>query len=179
MKALRLRFRDVAFKFRMGSGFPGDVLSAHPFSVIPRKINTTLYPTAYGQAVLVNSAKDGVRRFDTDDTAVTKLAGVTVRPVPIQQAQTNVNYGAVDFGSATPPVSGVIDVLDSGFIIVKVNGTPGLGDPVYVWCAADSGAHKQGYFEASSTGGSTAAIANAVFAGTPDADGYVPIRVTA
>lgn len=174
MKKNRMKTRDVAFGFRMGAGFPGDVNRTHPVDIVPELPSATLPPTAYGQMTILDTSTGTVRRFDTGDTAVTTAYGVTVRPYPTQQSSAS-NYGQADIGSATPPTSGVMDVVRRGYIMAKVNGTPVKGGAVYVWCAASSGAHVQGQLEASATGGSTASLTNATFNSAPDANGYVEI----
>lgn len=176
MSKTRMKTHDAAFQFRMGAGFPGDVNRTHPASIEPALIDASAPPTAYGQAVLVDATTQGVRPFAAGDTAVTVAYGVTVRPYPTQQSSGS-NFGAASFGAATPPASGVTDVLRLGYIMgtVPVGQAPVKGGAVYVWCAASSGAHVQGGFEASATGGSTAALANATFNGSPDANGNVEI----
>lgn len=178
-KKTRMKTRDASFQFRMGAGFPGDVNRSHPASIEPCLIDASAPPSAYGQAVLVDATTQGVRPFTVGDTGVTALYGVTVRPYPVQQASATSDFGAASIGAATPPTSGVIDTCRLGYIIAKVPAgqTPVKGGAVYVWCAASSGSHIQGGFEASSTGGSTASLANATFNGSPDASGNVEIVV--
>ena len=50
---MRSSTRDVAFTYRMGAGFPGDINRTQPFSAVPSLINTTTPPRAYGDPVLV------------------------------------------------------------------------------------------------------------------------------
>lgn len=173
-KKIRARTRDAAFTYRMGAGFPGTVNRMHPASIIPRKINTTTPPLGYGYAVLNDGATSSVRQVAAGDTAVTVLSGVAVRPYPTQQTSGGMSSS---IGTAAPPPSGVLDVLRAGFISVRVNGTPQMGGAVFVWCAADSGAHIQGTFESAASAGNTMAIANARFNGVPDANGNVEIEV--
>lgn len=176
MSKTRMKTRDAAFQFRMGAGFPGDVNRTHPASIEPSLIDSSAPPTAYGQPVLVDPTTQGVRPFASGDTAVTAAYGVTVRPYPIQQSSAS-NFGAAAFGAATPPASGAIDVLRAGYIMgtVPAGQAPVKGGAVYVWCAASSGSHVQGGFEASSSAGNTAALADATFNGSPDANGNVEI----
>ena len=115
---IRARTRDVAFPYRMGAGFPGTVNRTHPASIVPRKINTSTPPLAYGMGVLVTA--NSVRQIAAGDTAVTRLYGIAVRPYPTQQQSGGMT---ATIGAATPPTSGVMDVLRSGFISVRVNGT--------------------------------------------------------
>ena len=171
----------VAFPFRMGAGFPGDVNRGHPASIEPCLIDPTNPPTAYGQAVLTVTASNGVRVFAAGDTGVTSIWGVTVRPFPIQ-ASTGTAYGGGAFGAATPPTTGAIDVVRSGYVMAKLpTGAAAVtkGAAVFVWCAANSGNHVQGGFESSASGGNTAALdaTKYQFNGPADANGNVEISI--
>lgn len=176
-KAIRMTFRDVAFPFRMGAGFAGDVNRTHPCSILPNLINTVTPPTAYGQAV-VNDGANAVRPLAAADNGLTTIWGVTVRPFPIQQAA---GGAAAAFGSIAPPVSGVIDVLLSGIIMVKLNaGSPVKGGAVFVWCAATNGVHIQGGFEMVAGGGNNTAALDVTryqYNGPPDSAGIVEIVI--
>lgn len=167
---------STAILYRMGAGYPGDVNRSNPASITAELINAASPPLLYGQPVLIDATSKGVRPFVAGDTAVTNAYGFTVRPNPTQQLQANSDYAPAALGVATPPASGVIDIMGQGFIIAKVNGTPAKGDPVFVWCAVSGGAHVQGGLEAAATGGSTAALANAYYNGSPDANGYVEVK---
>lgn len=151
----------VAFPFRMGAGFPGDVNRGHPASIEPALIDASAPPTSYGQPVLVDATTDGVRPFAPGDTAITVIWGITVRPFPMQ-APTGTQYGGAAFGAATPPLTGAIDVLRSGYIMGTIlpagSAAVSKGSPVFVWCAATSGAHIQGGIESAASGGNTAAL---------------------
>lgn len=177
---IRSTTHDVAFTFRMGAGSPGDVNRTHPASIISGLINTTTPPRYYGDFVLndatTNSYK-GVVAGDGSATAL-KFAGVAVRPFPTQQ-----NSGGMSspLGEAAAPTSGVLDVLDDGFIMVKIPAgvTVAKGGTVYVWCAASTGNHVQGRCEGAASSTNTVPVANAYFTGPADANGVVEVRVTA
>ena len=171
---IRMKTKDIAFQFRMGAGFTGDVNRTHPASIEPTLIDASAPPTAFGQAVLVDPTTQGVRPFTVGDTAVTLAYGVTVRPFPAQQAAAT-NFGAAAIGGVAPPLTGVIDVLRAGYIMSTVVGSPVKGGAVFVWCAASSGAHVQGGFETVASSGNTAALTNALYNGSPDANGNVEI----
>ncbi len=177
-KALRLAFRDVAFPFRMGAGFAGDVNRTHPFSEEPNIVDPTSPPLIYGQAVILNTVNNGMRPFVAGDTAVTIPYGFLVRPFPITGGSANplVTQG---IGAATPPTQGAIDVLRQGYILVQVNGATVKGGAVFVWCAASTGSHIQGGFEAAASGGNTAALDVNRFAynGAPDSSGVVEMVI--
>jgi hypothetical protein len=174
---IRALTHDVAFGFRMGAGFAGDVNRTHPFSVLPALQHATQAVANYGAAVQLDPATNTVKGFVAGDTAVTKIAGVAVRPYPIQQASGGMS---ASIGAASPPGAGnVIDYLRSGFIMVKINPAQAVrrGDPVFVWCAATAGADIQGMFRGAVSAGNTAAIANAIFMGPADANGNCEIEV--
>lgn len=171
-KVIRAKTRDAAYLYRMGAGFPGDVNRGHPASIEPCLIYTTQPPKLYGGAVIIRPASNAVRQPQAGDTSVTTIYGLVVRSYPSQDTANSSGLGA-----AVPPTSGVLDVLRDGYGLTKCVGSPRKGDPCYLWIAADSGAHKQGFFEASATGGSTVLLTNAIFNGPPDADGNVEVFV--
>ncbi len=169
--------RDIAFPYRMGAGFPGTVNRTHPAWIEPVLIDTASPPTAYGQAIVIDPASQGVRPLAAADSALTAIYGITVRPFPMQQASAT-NYGAAAFGAAAPPSNGALDVLRSGYIMTALGGaTPASkGGLVYVWVAASSGPHVQSGFEAAPTAGSTIALdGNTTFNGAADAASVVEI----
>ncbi len=135
----------VAYQFRMGAPTPGTVNRTHPASVEPVLIDASAPPTVYGNAVLIDPTTQGVRPFVAGDQALTDAYGVLVRPFPLQQ-----NSVSPAFGPGTPPVSGVADVLRSGYIAIGLNASgsaPVKNGAVYTWTAATSGAHLQGGWE--------------------------------
>lgn len=185
-RVVHAKVRDAADQFgmtpyRMSAGFPGDVNRIHPFSVEADLISAARPPTAYGQFVTIDTvaADNSVRPFAAADTALTHARGVTVRPYPTQQTT---GGATASFGAATPPVTGVIDVLTMGYIMVRLNdiaAAPKKGDPVFVWAAATSGIHTQGGIEVVASGGNTLAldVYRYQFNGPPDASGNVEISV--
>lgn len=176
----RFRTCDIAFTFRMGAGFAGDVNRGHPASILPCLNDPTNPVTLYGVAVIPVSASNGVRPFAAGDTAVTDAFGVSVRPFPFQQQTTSNPSGAVAIGAGTPPTTQPIDVLRAGYIMVPVVGAVTKGAAVFVWCAASSGSHVQGGFEAGASGGNTAALATPKFQwnGPADSTGIAELSVT-
>jgi hypothetical protein len=177
---LRARTNDVAFGFRMGAGFPGDVNRTHPAAILPGLINTSVQvPRLYGDGLLIDSATSSYRGFVLGDT-ITKVAGIAVRPYPTQQTSGGMSSS---LGAATPPTSGVMDVLIEGYCIVKANNfaitAPTKGGPVYVWIAASAGNQVQGGFTATNGGASTLLMTNAYFNGPADAAGITEIQVFA
>lgn len=179
LKRIRAYTRDVAFTFRMGSGFAGDVNRTHPFSVLPRLQSATLPVLKPGQACLYDGATNTVKRVGAGDTAVTKIAGVSVRSFPISN-HSSASFGAPStIGTAALPTTGIIDVAEDAFMFVSVPSgqTPQLGGAVFVWVAADSGAHVQGGFETVTSAGNTITLTNAFWQGGVDAQGVAELQI--
>lgn len=176
---IRAKTRDISFSYRMGAGFPGDVNRMHPASIVPSLINTaTQVPRAYGDPVLVGADGVSLRGLVAADGSATPgvIYGFTVRPFPVQQL-TGGTTSAI--GSATPPTSGIMDALRSGFIMAKVpaGATTVKGGTVYAWAAATSGSNIQGALVAASSTTNTYTISNAKFNGPADASGNVEVEV--
>ncbi len=175
---VRARTCDVAFTFRMGAGFPGDVNRTHPASILPGLMDVSDPVRLYGDPVLIDTTTNSYRGVLVGDSAVTEIAGVLVRPYPTQQTTGGMS---ASLGAATPPVTGVVDVLRSGFIMVRCNNfaatPPTKGGAVHVWITASAGVHVQGGFESAADAGDTIAITNARFNGPPDANGICEIEV--
>lgn len=180
---LRVSTRDtgeMAFGFRMPAGFPGDVNRTHPASIEPCVIDSDDPPLSYGIPVVVDSATQGVRQLDSGDNALTTVYGFTVRPYPFQQASAS-NYGAASFGAATPPVTGPIDVLRLGYMVVKIPAGQNAvkGGPVFVRINNGTVAAPVGGVEAQADGGNTIALdpTRYMFNGTQDANGNTEIAI--
>ena len=155
MFAGSFRTRDTvsgtAIQFRMNAGFPGAVNRSHPASIEPVLIDSSAPPTLYGQAVLIDATTEGVRPMVSGDQADTDCYGVTVRPYPLQQNSTTPNLY-----TATPPTSGLMDVLKNGYIMIGFNKTgsaPVKNGQAYIWTAATSGAHLVGGWETGAPSG--------------------------
>jgi hypothetical protein len=174
----RMRTNDVAFTFRMGSGFAGDVNRSHPASVEANAINVANPPQFAGNPVFVNTATNDVRQGLGTDVAGA-IYGVAVRSNPVQAGSSSGQFGAQGFGASALPTHGIVDVLRLGYIIVSI--PPGQvvtkGGAVYMWIAASAGLHTLGQFEGVAAGASTVLISNAKFVGPADAAGYAEIYV--
>lgn len=173
----KVKTRDVAFGFRMGAGNPGDVNRTHPAGIEAALQNATNPSTTFGGAVVVDTTTQTVRRTIAGDTALTTIYGISVRPYPTQSSGGNA-YGAESLGAAVPPATGVIDVLRSGYIMTQLpTGAAAAkkGGSVFVWIAANSGAHVQGGFEVAANGANTIQLANATFNGSQDSSGVVEV----
>ena len=181
-KSIRAAVRDVSFQYRMGAGFAGDVNRTHPASIEPCLIDASAPPTAYGQAVLVDATTQGVRPIaagDQSNSVDLTIYGITVRPFPFQQSTASLANAQANIGAATPPVSGVIDVLRAGYIMAQLNANvtaPAKGGRVYVWAAATSGDHVQGGFETAYSAGNTVLLdGRYTYNGGEDSTGIVEI----
>lgn len=170
----RHRTNDVAFPYRMGAGFAGDINRIHPFQSLPGMQNATNPIAAYGFPFLI--ASDGTYRgLVAADTAIVAIDGVLARPYPTQQF--NLTQG---LGVATPPLSTdkqILDGLYAGWILTKLptGQTATKKGAVFIWIATSTGAHVQGGFESVATGGSTIALTDWFFNGPPDAAGITEI----
>ena len=178
---VRAKTHDIAFTFRMGAGFPGDVNRTHPASIVPGLINTTNPVALYGFPAVIDGTTSSYRGLVAGDTALTLIDGILARPYPTQQMTGGMSSS---IGAAAAPTSGVADFLEDGFIIATCNNfaaqPPVKGGAVYVWIAASTGNHVQGGFEAAAGGGSnTILLTNARWNGPTDANGVTEIRVTA
>lgn len=175
----RMKTRDVAFPFRMGAGFSGDVNRTHPASIEPCLVDASAPPAIFGQAVLIDPTTQGARPFTTGD-ASSAAYGVSVRPYPFQQSSAT-NYGAAAIGNAGSPATGVIDILRSGYIMVQVNlgqTAPVKNGAVYVRVAATAGDNIIGQFETAADGTNNVLVTNANFQGGMDASGVAEIFIT-
>lgn len=180
LKRIRAYTRDVAFTFRMGSGFSGDVNRVHPFAVLPRVQHATLPVLKPGQAVLYDASTNTAKRVGAGDTAVTKIQGVSVRSYPISNHSSSAFGAPSTIGTADLPTTGIIDVAEDAFMFVQIPtdaAAPTLGGAVFVWVAANSGTHVQGGFEVAASAGNTAAITNAFWQGGKDASSVAELQV--
>ncbi len=173
---IRAKTKDVAFSYRMGAGFAGDINRTHPFDCVPERQDVSDPITLYGNGCMMDTTNGTVRAIiagDQSDSVAINLYGVLVRPYPTQQ-----NSTSQGLGTAVPPIApAILDILTEGLIMVKVNGTPTKRGPVYVWCTASTGAHVVGGFESAADAGDTVRVSNAYFNGAPDASGVVEMRV--
>jgi len=173
----RMKTRDVAFQYRMGAGFAGDVNRTHPATIEPCLIDDAAPPAIFGQLVLVDPTTQGVRPFTTGDASQAAY-GVTVRPYPYQQSTAALANAQANLGNAVAPVSGIMDVLRAGYILAQVNvgqTAPVKNGNVYVRVAATSGNHIIGQLETASDGGNNVLVTNCKFNGGTDANGVAEL----
>lgn len=168
---------DIAFQFRMGAGFPGDVnRGMGQANVEPTLLDPTTPFTVYGVPGVINPANNGFRPLSAGDQALADVYGVLARPFPYQQ-RTGGDSSA--FGGGIPPLSGIGDAVRSGYVMVQLNGGAAVvkGGQVFIWTAASAGQHVQGGFEGAAVGGSGIALplGKYQFNGPADANGIVEI----
>lgn len=154
----------VAYTTRMPLGFPGRISREDSLTVETHIIDSNTPPTVYGQAVkLVSGALQPVVSGVAAD-----IDGLLVNAYPTQSS-TNV------FGAATPPTSGLADVLKRGYMVVHVaRGTPVAGGVVALRVTA--GSHAAGEWEGDNTNvgqgdSDCVAVTNAYWMGPADASG--------
>lgn len=177
----RFRFRDVAFAFRMGAGFAGDVNRTHPAAIEAALQDATNPVNKFGVPVLINASANSVRAIAAGDASATAILpfGFSVRPFPVQ-ASTAGAFGATSFNSGIPQATGAIDILRNGLIMGQLNtgATAVKGGAIYVWCAATTGNHIQGGLESVANAGNTALLdPRYTYNGPADATGVVEISV--
>lgn len=156
----------TSFLYRMPSGIPGDISRRENMTIESVPFDSSTPFSAYGLFGKVASGK--LQPVGASDTAAS-VYGLLVRPYPTQSAQE-------PLGTATPPASGIANVLRRGYMTVKLNsGTAALDGQVYVRVANPSGAKVVGGIEAAADSTNTIAISNCTFMGVADASGNVEI----
>lgn len=176
---VRARTTDVAMKYRMPAGSPGEVNRTHPASIEPCLICAATPPTEYGQVVTIDTASQGVRPLAAADSTLPKWLGLIVRPYPTQSVPLD-SFGSYALGAGVPPTNGSCDVMRTGYILTKLRGATAAvkGNRVYVWISASSGAHVEGGIEAAASGGDTVLLPeNYLFNGPADSAGTVEVCV--
>jgi len=174
-KMVRAFTKDVAYSFRMPAGIPGDVNRVWSATIEPQIVTpygTTGAPTAYGVPLVVDQTSGNVGNMRTVQSTDAAIYGILARAYPL-----NGTSVTASIGTATPPTSGPIDVLISGYMQVLLSGTTAAykGAPVYVWVAAATGSHIQGGWEPVASGGNTILIPNSNFTGPADSNGFTEI----
>jgi hypothetical protein len=159
-----------SFLYRMPAGIPGDINRVQAAVVTPEVITAagqSNAPLAYGLASFIDATSGKVRTVAAGDTFT---HGFLARPFPTNSSQDGI-------GTSTPPASGGCDLMRRGFMTVLLGGSTASvnGGKVYVWIAANSGAHVQGQVEAADPSGNGFAVTGAYFTGGADASGNVEI----
>lgn len=171
--SVRARTHDVAFGFRMGAGFPGDVNRTHPASIIAGLMDPTTPVRLFGDVVLTGT--NTYKGIAVGDTSTLNCAGVAVRPYPTQQTSGGMTSS---FGNGAPATNQPLDIINDGYVMMKCNsGTPAKGGLVYVYTGASTGAHVQGSGVEAASGSNLTLVSNLMFNGPADANGIVEVRV--
>lgn len=152
---------------RMLVGFPGAVTRADSLTILPELIDPANPPAAYGAPVkLVSGLVDAL--VSGDPASV--IYGLSVRAYPVQSTTNTL-------GQATPPTSGVLDVMKRGYIAVALAyGTAVKGAQAF-WRTTANGGRSINQWEAAQEWG-TASAAKAGITGNgtfvPDATNPTP-----
>lgn len=155
----------VAYVTRVPAGFPGSITREDSKTVLQEIIDSTTPPTAFGGVVKLVSGK--LQPIASGDAA-TVAYGFLARSFPTQSS-TNA------FGAATPPTSGIADVLRRGFIAVKLaQGTSAKGGAVFVRVTAASQKFV-GDIETAADSGNCVQVPGAYFMGPADATGVTEV----
>lgn len=177
-RVLGVRTQDIAFPFRMGAGFPGDVNRSHPFAAVPGLMNSSVQaPRLYGDPVIIDTATNSYRGITASDTTTFACDGLVIRPYPVQQTTGGMTS---TIGNAAPATNQPVDILSAGFMMAKVNNgaTVTKGGAVYVYTAVNSGNHVQGGLEGAA-GANLTLVSNLFWNGPADANGIAEVKINA
>lgn len=156
----------TSFLYRMPSGIPGDISRRENMTIESVPLDSTKPFSAYGLPGKIVSGK--FVPLEAGDTAAV-VYGFLVRPYPTNSAQE-------PLGTATPPASGIANVLRRGYMtVLNQAGTPALASQVYSRVATPSGSKTIGDVEAASDTTNTIAITGCTFMNAADASGNVEI----
>lgn len=158
-----------AFQYRMPAGFAGDVQRAEIATIETQIIDSAAPPAAFGVPVKMVAGK--VQPINNAADTAASVYGFNIRAYPMQ---TN---GTDALGTATPPTSGVTDILKRGYIMASLGGTADAAKngTVYVRVAGAAAGKPLGGVEAAADSTNTVALTNAYFTGPKDAYGVVEI----
>ena len=157
-----------AFLTRMPAGIPGDVTRREAARVEAQQMDPNYPVTQYGLPVKMVSGL--IRPMAASDSS--QPYGFLVRPFPLQTTSNEA------LGTATPPTSGICNVLVGGYMTVCVaEGTPAKNGSVYYRSQQSSPAVLIGRLETDTSGSPTTnvAITGCHFMGTGDTNGNVEI----
>ncbi|MBZ9939145.1 hypothetical protein LB518_22805 [Mesorhizobium sp. BR1-1-16] len=158
----------VAYATRVPAGFPGTVSRSDSLTITQEIIDSGTPPTAFGKPVKMVSGK--VQPVASGD-AGSVTYGWAVKPFPAQSSTNTL-------GGATPPTSGILDVLRRGYIAAALTlGTAAKNGQVYVVTTAGGTVVVGDVVTAASPagGGTGVAVTGSFFTGPADANGVVEI----
>jgi hypothetical protein len=155
---------------RMPTGYVGNSTRSQELTAEPALMNATTPVTGYGLPVKLSSG--AVTGIVNGDTAAA-VYGFLLKPgVTAGGSASNEAIGA-----ATPPLTGIVDVMKRGYMLVKVNGagTPSKGSAVYIRVADPVAGSPIGGIEGAADSSDTIVVTGAYFTGAKDADGLCEI----
>lgn len=159
----------VSYTTRLPSGFIGQVTRDDSKTIAPEVIDSATPPTAYGSFVKLVSGK--LQPIASGDAA-TVVHGILVQPFPVQDSGVTSSLST----AATPPTSGLADVMRRGYIAVKLaQGTAAKKGAVYVRVTADTG-KAVGDIETAADSAKCVAVTGCYFTGAADANGVVEVE---
>lgn len=132
-------------------------------------LDSSNLPSAWGQAVVIDSTSHKLRAIKSGDSNVT--FGFLARPYPQQSANN-------DFGSAETFTAGqLVGVMRRGYMSVALfSGTAVNGGTVYIRVTnEEDNTDPIGSITATSDSTNTVAVTGATFTGPADSDGNVEI----
>ena len=169
----RSKTHDVSFTYRMGAGFPGDVtrISAAKIEVVQQD---AVPCDIYGQGLILDATSHKARPPYSEGNTAIACYGISVRPYPLTE-----NTQSPSIGTATPPTTGLFDVLRSGYILGKLGGAGASAKDgvARMWVAASSGSEVKGQWTSAALSASTVEFNNVRFNGPADANGVVELII--
>ena len=159
----------TAYTTRMPAGFAGRVSRSDSKTIEQQIPDGSTPPTVYGTAVKMVSGK--LKPMGSGDAA-SLIYGLLVNPYPMQSTTNTA-------GAATPPTTGVLDVMRRGYMTVALKlGTAAKAGQVYIVTTAGGTVVIGDVVTASSPagGGTAVALANGFFMGAADSNGVVEIQ---
>jgi hypothetical protein len=163
--------------YNMPAGIPGMLnrVGGRPPVVESQIMDSTNPLVAYGTAGQIDATTGDFRIVAAGDTAI---YGILVRPYPTQPKTASGFSGSIPLGTgATPPTSGTVDVLKSGYMTVLLGGATAAkkNGAVYVRIQNAAAGQPVGGFEAAADGGNTVLVTGAYFTSAQDANNNVEV----
>lgn len=163
----------VAFSYRMPAGIPGEVNrinSAKIEAQIVTPLGTTGAPSQYGLAMVVDNTGGNVGNMRVASSSDTAIYGFLVRPFPTGASQDQL-------GTSTPPASGIVDIMRSGYMLMKLGGVTAAakGGQVYIYVTTTDANNPVVGGIAAATSASAIAVPNCIFMGPADTSNFVEI----
>lgn len=171
-----------AITFRMAYAIPGDLIQGAGRSNVKAEVFGTTPFISYGVPVQLSSGTVIPITTSLGATA-NAVYGWLVRPFPLQEFSSP-SSTLVSTLSATPPTTGIANVMTEGYIGVFVQSGAGSvveGGQVFVNFTATSGVHIQGGIEGTTTANNFAIVnttnsrKTCYFTGPCDANGFTGI----